>query len=104
MHTHLGTTDHQGIAHIVAGIPHINKIDALQTAEMLFDRQKVGQNLRGMKFVGQPVPNGDGSVFGKLFHNFLAEATVFNAVVHPTEDTGGVGNGLLFADLRPGGI
>ena len=71
---------------------------------MLLDRQKIGQDLRGMEFVRQSVPDGDARVFCQILDDLLPVAAVFDAVVHAAEDARGVGDGLLFADLRAGRV
>ena len=40
---------------------------------------------------------------GKLLYDGLGVATVFDAVVHPPQHTGGVGDGFFFAHLGAGG-
>lgn len=71
---------------------------------MFLDRQKIGQNLRRMELVRQSVPNRDARVFRQILHDLLPKAAIFNAVEHPAEDAGRVGDGFLLADLRAGGI
>ena len=57
-----------------------------------------------MEFVCQTVPDRNTRVRGKLFDNFLAEAAVFNAVVHSAEDLRRVGNGFLLSHLAAAGV
>ena len=57
-----------------------------------------------MELVGEAVEHRHPGVLGKLLHDFLAEAAVLNAVEHPPQHPGGVGDGLLLADLGAGGI
>ena len=71
---------------------------------MLPDGEKICQNLRGVEFVGQAVPHGHTGVGSQSFHDLLAKTTVFDAVIHPTQHTGGVSNGLLLTQLGAAGI
>ena len=52
-----------------------------------------------MVLVRQAVPDGHAGVFGQLLNDGLAVAAVLDAVKHPAQHPGGVGDGLLFADL-----
>jgi len=52
-----------------------------------------------MELVGQAVPHRDPRIAGQIFHDLLAVAPVLDAVKHAAQHPGGVGNGLLFADL-----
>ena len=70
---------------------------------MLLDRQKVCQDLGGVELVGETVEHGHPGVLRQLLHDFLAEAPVLDAVVHPPQHPGGVGDGLLDPDLTAGG-
>ena len=104
MHAHLRAADHEGVAHVVAGVAHVDELFALERAEVLLNGQEVREDLRGMEFVRQAVPDGHARVFGQLLNDRLAVAAVLNAVVHPAEDAGGVIDRLLFADLRAGRV
>ena len=96
---HLGAANHQGVAHVVAGIAHVSEFQPGQLAKVLFNRQKVSQNLGGVELIGQAIPYRYGGILGQLVHNLLAIAAVLNAVKHAAQHLGGVGNGFLFADL-----
>ena len=52
-----------------------------------------------MELVGQAVPDRNTGVMGQIFHDLLPIAAVLDAVKHPAQHPGGVGNGFLFADL-----
>ena len=104
VHAHLRAADHEGVAHVVAGVAHVDELFALERAEVLLNGQEVREDLRGMEFVRQAVPDGRARVFCQLLDDRLAVAAVLNAVVHPAEDAGGVGDRLLFADLRAGRV
>ena len=75
----------------------------LQTAEMLLNGEEIRKYLGGVEFVGQAVPDRHAGKLGKLLYDSLAVAPVFNAVVHPPQHTGGVGDGFFFAHLGAGG-
>lgn len=66
---------------------------------MLPDGEEVGEDLGGVELVGQAIPHRHTGVVGQLFHDALAVAAVLDAVEHPAQHPGGVGDGLLFADL-----
>ena len=104
VHAHLRAADHEGVSHVVPRVTHIHELFALQTAKMLLNRQEIGQNLRGMEFVRQSIPDGNARVFCQILYNFLPVAAIFDAVVHAAEDARSVGDGLLFADLRAGRV
>ena len=90
---HLGTAHHQAVAHVVAGIAEVDEMDALQAAEVFPDGQEVGKDLGGMELVGQAVPDRNTGVMGQVFHDLLPIAAVLDAVKHPAQHPGGVGNG-----------
>ena len=100
----LGAAHHQRIAHVVAGIAHVNHLQPLQAAEMLPNGEHVRQDLGGMELVGQAVPHRNTGVMGQLLHDLLPIAPVLNAVKHAAQHAGGVGNALLLADLAAGGV
>ena len=104
VHAHLGAAHHQGVAHVVPGVAHVHQLLALQAAAVLLNSQEVRQDLGGMELVGQAVPHGNVGILGQLLHDALAEATVLDAVKHTAENAGGVGDALLLADLRAGGV
>ena len=104
MQPHFGTAHHQAVAHIVAGIAHVSKVDALQLAEMLTDGQKIGQDLGGVELVGKAVPHAHAGILGQLLYDLLPVAAVLDAVKHTAQHTRGIGNALLFADLAAAGV
>ena len=104
IHAHLGTTNHQAVAHVEAGISNVGEGHLVEGfAGMLLHGEEVGENLRGMALVGQAVPHGDASVFGQFLNSLLLEATVLDAVEHATQHAGGVLHALLHANLATGG-
>ena len=70
---------------------------------MLPDGEEVGEDLGGVELVGQAVPHRHTGVAGQLFHDALAVAAVLDAIEHPAQHPGGVGDGLLFAIWLPDG-
>ena len=52
--------------------------------------EHVGQHLGGVPLVGQPVPHRHPGKSPKLLDGVLGEASVFDAVEHPTEYPGRV--------------
>ena len=71
---------------------------------MLPDGEEVGKDLGGVELVGQAVPHRHTGVVRQLFHDLLAVATVLDAVKHPSQHPGGIGDGFLFANLAAGGV
>ena len=100
VHTHLHTTDHQAVAHIVAGVADISELHLVEgLIGMLLNGEEVGQNLSGVSFGGKTVPHGDAGIFGQFLDSGLVEATVLDAVEHTTQHAGGVSHRFLDADL-----
>ena len=66
---------------------------------MLPDGEEVGEDLGGVELVGQAVPDRHPRIAGEVLYDLLAVAAVLDAVEHPAQHAGGVGDGLLFADL-----
>ncbi len=62
--------------------------------------QGVGDHLGRVEFGGQAVEHRHTGELGQFFDDFLLEATVFDGVVHPPEDAGGVFHAFFVADLR----
>lgn len=100
---HLGAAHHQAVAHVVTGVAEVDEVDALQLAEVLPDGEEVGQDLGGVELVGQAVPHRNTGIVRQLFHDLLAVATVLDAVKHPSQHPGGIGDGLLLPIWLPEG-
>ncbi len=99
-HAHFRSTDHEGVAHVVACVAHIHKLHLIEgLMYMLFDGHKVGENLRGVVHVRKAVPNGHAGMLGKKLHGFLLEAAVFDAVVKAAKHLCSILKGFLFAHL-----
>ena len=103
MEAHLSATHHQAVAHVVAGVAEIDEADALQFAEMLPDGEEVGEDLGGVELVGQAVPDRHPRIAGEVLYDLLAVAAVLDAVEHPAQHAGGVGDGLLLPIWLPDG-
>mgnify|MGYP003299148054 CR=1 FL=1 len=99
VHAHLGAAHHEGIAHVIPGITHVHQLSAGEAAEMLPDGQEVGQDLGGVELVGQAVPDADAGILCQCLHDLLTKAAVLNAVIHPAQNPGSIGNALLLAQL-----
>jgi hypothetical protein len=102
VHAQLAAADQQRVAHVKAGVAHIavgNLIGRLR--RVLDHRQHVGQNLRRVKLIGQPVPDGHTGIAGQRLDRLLGKATVLDAVVHTPQYARRVLHRLLVADLRP---
>ena len=96
---HLGAADHQRVAHIVPRVAQVSELEPGQFAEMLLQGQEIGQDLGGVVFVGQAVPDRHLGGVGKLLHNSLAEAAVLDTLKHRSKHPGRIGDRFLFADL-----
>ena len=99
MHAHLRAGNHQGISHIIPGVPHISQFYPFQMPEMLPYRQKIRQHLGRVEFIGQSVPYRYASIFCQFLHNLLPVAPVLDPVIHPPEYPRRVRNALFFPDL-----
>ena len=99
MHSKLGACYHQGVAHVVAGIPHVYQLNALQVSEMLTDSQHISKHLSRMILICQTVPNRNTCVFGKLFYDVLAKSTVLDTIIHSSKNSCSICNALFLADL-----
>ena len=52
-----------------------------------------------MELIGEAIPDRNAGILRQVFHNILTVTTVFNAVIHTAQNTGGIGNTFFFADL-----
>ena len=101
---HLGAGHHEGIAHVVAGVPHVGEVYALEAAQLFLDGEQVRKHLGGVELIRQAVPYRNSGVFGKLLHKLLAVTPVLYAVIHPAQHPRRVGYALLFAHLGGAGV
>ena len=70
----------------------------------MFDKgEDVGQNLTGVKFVGQAIDDRDTRVGGKALQTGLLESTNHDDIDHAGNHAGGIFNGFGAAQLRVGG-
>ena len=99
MHAKLCAGNHQGIAHIVTGIPHVYKLHTLKFSKMLLDGKHIGNHLCRMGFIGQSVPHRNPCIFCQFFHNLLSESAIFDSIKHTSQNTCGIRNTFLFSNL-----
>ena len=100
MESELGAHDHERVGHIVPRIAHEDELQALEAGgEVLLDREHVGDHLSRVELGGQAVPDGHARVGGQVLDDALGEAPVLDPVVHSTENTGRVLDGLLLPHL-----
>ena len=104
MHTELRAQDHQGVAHVVAGVSHVCELNAFQIPEMLPDRERIRQHLRRVVLIRETIPHRNTRVLCQLLHDLLPVAAVLDPLVHSAEHARRVRDGLLLADLRARGI
>ena len=104
MESHFRAGDHQRVAHIVSCVTHVSEAQSLQRPELFLDGQQIRQHLRGVELVGQSVPDRYPGIFRQLLHQLLTEPPVLDAVIHPSQHPGGVGDGLFLAHLRGPGV
>ena len=90
----------QRMADVVA-VADVGELESLQRAEFFFEREKIGQRLAGMKFVGERVDHGN---VGRGGH-FIEHALFVHArddALHPAlEVARHIGDGFAFAEARP---
>ncbi len=99
-----GAHRQQRVAHVVAGVAEIAVADFLQWfGAVLVHGEDVAQALGGVCGVGQAVVDGDTGAGREFGDDRLGGAAVLDGVEHPTEDAGGVGDGLLAADVGVAG-
>src|SRR5690606_13034181 len=83
---------------IVPPITNVGDRQPPELAEVLLQRQEVGQHLRRMILIAKPVPYRYASVLGKRFDDAMGVATKHDAVEHSPEDAGDVFDRLLDAE------
>ena len=103
VHAELCGDDHEGVAHVVAGIANVNELDLVEgLCNVFHDGEAVRQNLSGMIQVGEAVPYGNAGVLGEQLNGLLLEAAELDAVVEAAENLRGILEGLLLAHLAVG--
>ena len=101
VHAELGADNHEGASNVVLAVAHEDEGLALDVVvEVLLDGQDVGEHLGGMPLSGQAVPHGHAGLSSELLDVVLGKAAELDAVIHATENAGGVLDGLLLAHLR----
>ena len=66
---------------------------------MLGHGEEIGQDLCGVGFIGEAVPDGDAGITRQFFHRCLGKPAVLDAIEHPSQHTRGILHGLFDADL-----
>ena len=102
MKPQLCTDNHQRIAHVIAGISHINQLYPFQTAQVFPDCQHICQHLCRMVLIGQTIPDRNSCMLCQLLHNLLTKAPVLNSVVNSSQHPRRIGNTLFLSNLRAG--
>ncbi len=98
MHPELSAPDHKGVRHVIPSVAAVHQPYALELLpEVLLNRQKVGENLRGVVNIGEAVPYGNSRLLRQFFNQRLFETAVLNAVEHSPENSSGV----LYILFRP---
>ena len=102
VHAQLRAADQERVAHVVAGVAQVAVGDPRERlGAVLGHGHDIGQDLRRVELVGQPVPDRHARVPRELLDDLLAEAAVLDAVVDAPEDPGRVLHGFLVPDLGP---
>jgi hypothetical protein len=97
--------DEQGVAHVGAGVAEVGVPKRHErVGGVLTHREEVGEHLRGMPLVGEPVVHGNVGVLRQLLDDGLGRTPVFDRVEHARQHARCVGGGLLVADLAAGRI
>ena len=89
------------IAHVVTCVTCIDQRHFVErfTGQMLLHGEKIRQQLRGVKLIGQAVPYRHASVFRQCFDNLLTIAAILNTVIHATKHAGSVFYRLFMTNL-----
>ena len=101
-HARLGADLGEGVRHVVA-VTGVDELDALQTATMLEDGERIGHALAWVMRIGEAVDHGYLAVLGEVFDVLLGEGTDHDAVDVPAQHVGGVLDGLADAQLDVAG-
>ncbi len=56
-----------------------------------------------MKFSGETIPNRDSGILSQLLDYLLPKTPVFDPVIHPSQNPGGILHRLLITNLAAGG-
>jgi len=100
----LGAADHEGVAHVEAGVAEVGERDPVPgaSAGALAHGERVGQELGGVPLACEAVPDRNRSIVRQGLDDRLTEAAVLDAVEEAGEHAGGVGHGFLPAHLGTG--
>src|SRR5262249_58239257 len=90
---HQRAHDQEGAAHVGPAVADKGVGDAvIVLVAGLVHGEEVGEHLRGVPLVGQPVVHRHAGVGGEFFDVGLAAAAVLDRVVHAAKDRGGGGD------------
>ena len=104
IHAELRGADQIAISHVETCIAQVAEDDCVEWfGDVLLEGEEVGQDLRGVPFVGQAVVDRHAGPLRQLLGGRLGEAAVLDGVVHAPEHTRGVLDGLLVAHVRAAG-
>src|SRR5437868_5089981 len=67
---------------------------------MFLHSEEVGQHLRRMCFICEPVPHWHTGIRGQFFYLYLGKTTILDAIVHPAEHTRGILHSFFGTDVR----
>ena len=61
--------------------------------------EKIRQHLGGVVLIGQAVPDRHTGVLCQFLHDFLSETTVFDALIHSSQNSCCIRNAFLLSNL-----
>ena len=102
MHARPRRDAHQRVEDVVP-VAEVRDPDALEPAEALADRHRVGERLQRMGEVREPVDDRDRGVLGELVDLGLVERPDHDRAQEPREDERGVARRLAARELEVGG-
>ena len=84
IHPHFRCAYHQGITHVIAGVTEISETQLRQgfTRGVFQHGHQIREDLGGVKFICQSIPDRNSGKLPQFLHNVLAVSAIFNAVVH----------------------
>ena len=100
-HPELRRHRQEGMAHIIP-VAHIGELQAVESPQLLPQREEVAQGLAGVQQVRKGVDHGDGSVPGELRHRRVREGARRDAIHPALEVPRHVFDGLALAQARLG--
>ncbi len=103
MHAGRDPAEHIGLPHVGAPVPEEGEREALQLALVLLDCEQIGEDLTRMEVVAERIDDGHPRAGSHLFEACLRIGAPDDRGHLPLEHAGGVGGGLLAAQLTVGG-